>query len=1247
MSHIFVSYSRKDIEFAQRIVDSLAAQELDTWIDWKSIPKTVDWEQEIYRGIEEADAFLFMVSPDSVQSEMCNKEIAHAVKNEKRIIPIVIRDADEKNIPTVVKKLNWIFCREEQDNFTTAVGQIREAIHTDYEWLKLHTKLQIKALEWERRKDASRLLRGKELREADDQLAKISGQQNPQPTPLQREYVLFSRRHEELQRRQIISGLSLGLLLMVALSIFAWIQRNNALAAKAKIEQQNKVALSRQLAAQAITLESGRYDLALLLAVQAYRTDPTLESQAALLGVLEYNPYFQTYLKHNIIGTNISVEYSSDGQLLASSACTGVVDKKCQQTEINIWDVNEGKLATEPFFIDRLATLRAISPDGQYLALIINDSDGNYVVLWSMSEQKVVKRFDHNANGLVFTPDGKNMITVGFDGRINIWNIDTGQRIGQPLIGHQSFVLAVAIDSTGNILATGGDDGIILLWDLPSRTLIGSPIYPGAHPIEHLAFSPDGQQLVSVSSANKSTIETGSLTLWDINTRTLRYSQDLNGFYGAVFSPQDDILAYANLNKIIVLDLVNLENQIVLEGQLSTTIFDLAFSPDGHSLVSSNMQGDVILWDLSSSHRLRYLIGNKTDDWVTSIDFVPDTQSFATTWLYNSAVDFWDVTSGQHVDVFGSVATGGGRSLSFSPDGKLLATGGDNQTVLLWDIAQKRTIGSPLTGHTSSVTGLAFSPDGKYLVSSAFGDAEIRLWDVEEYALVKTFNASDFADNKIVSVVFSPDGKSFAACGISDNIIIWEVDTARKRVLPISGLGSCTALEYSPDGSMIAVNSLMTGNVIVVKISDGTIVAELNLNNASGMATGFVFSPDGVRLVAAFCADYEAGCQQGTLTFWDVSTFQSLGQLPLGAVRQTGALDISPDNQVLVTGDNSGQVVAWDVSLSSWLYRACKIANRNLSLDEWEQYIGNDHPYALTCPEFPAGEGVPPDTVTALITPIVENASPPLFQLPDFSSPYQPAGDVTVPGQDTAGTPPGGWKVQVGELPDFIEYVFPAIIQCRVNANSDRYTQQFFGIWAMKNTQTDRWIPSGKAHVVLLDASGNEINSYPIGFAAGNNTISWLMPGVNIDGKVMANNVSPDTVLRLEFDSVEWQDIGTLVGDYEANINVESHSLYGVPGYPQHMVVFTVDNFGPYTMQGVDVFAVVQNMAGETVDLLRTSYRLDLASGEGGYFTAKSLSQSGRCVGKADENGYRLRYWVSYITEDGQLAEFYGTTNLK
>jgi len=162
MSHIFISYSRRDLDFAQKIVDALAANKLDTWIDWKSIPKGEDWEQEIYRGIEEADAFLFLISPDSVASQMCNKEIAHAVKNGKRILPFFISDVENKEVYSVTGKFlnsdskeeiirrNFIFCRKGKDDFNKAIEEIQTTIHTDYEWLKFHTRLQVEALVWER-----------------------------------------------------------------------------------------------------------------------------------------------------------------------------------------------------------------------------------------------------------------------------------------------------------------------------------------------------------------------------------------------------------------------------------------------------------------------------------------------------------------------------------------------------------------------------------------------------------------------------------------------------------------------------------------------------------------------------------------------------------------------------------------------------------------------------------------------------------------------------------------------------------------------------------------------------------------------------------------------------------------------------------------------------------------------------------------------------------------------------------------
>ncbi len=208
MSFIFISYSRRDLDFAQKVVDALSEQHLDTWVDWKSIPKGQDWEQEIYRGIEQADALLFLISPDSVKSQMCNKEIAHAIRNNKRILPILLREAKteefrNKTVRTEMERLNWIFCRRDQDDFAQAIETARTTIRTDYDWVGFHTMLQNKALAWERaRKDGSRLLRGRELKEAEESIARLGVKTEPLLTEIQQHYVTKSR--QAVRQRQTL-----------------------------------------------------------------------------------------------------------------------------------------------------------------------------------------------------------------------------------------------------------------------------------------------------------------------------------------------------------------------------------------------------------------------------------------------------------------------------------------------------------------------------------------------------------------------------------------------------------------------------------------------------------------------------------------------------------------------------------------------------------------------------------------------------------------------------------------------------------------------------------------------------------------------------------------------------------------------------------------------------------------------------------------------------------------------------------
>lgn len=160
-AHVFISYSRKNTDFAKRLVNSLAKDARDVWVDWEDIPRAADWLQEIFMGIESADTFILVVSLDSLTSEICNYEIAHARKHNKRIIP-VIRQRIEGEIETLVKNnwegqgwqtiadenwgdighLNFLFFDDDEE-FDQKFSDLIQTVDTDLEYVKVHTRLLI------------------------------------------------------------------------------------------------------------------------------------------------------------------------------------------------------------------------------------------------------------------------------------------------------------------------------------------------------------------------------------------------------------------------------------------------------------------------------------------------------------------------------------------------------------------------------------------------------------------------------------------------------------------------------------------------------------------------------------------------------------------------------------------------------------------------------------------------------------------------------------------------------------------------------------------------------------------------------------------------------------------------------------------------------------------------------------------------------------------------------------------------
>jgi transcriptional regulator with XRE-family HTH domain len=213
---VFISYSRADSDFARKLNDALIEMGKLTWFDQESIASGEDFQQEIYRGIETSDNFLFIISPQSVNSPYCCSEVEYAQKLNKRIVTVLHQKVAAKDLDPVLATVQWLDFSQQGGDFLTSLAQLVRILDTDRDHVHNHSKWLQKAKEWENsQKNADLLLRGSEFVLAQTWLEKIE-QQNKQPpaTELQKEFIQASqtaleaaeaaekRRQEEIMRLQ-------------------------------------------------------------------------------------------------------------------------------------------------------------------------------------------------------------------------------------------------------------------------------------------------------------------------------------------------------------------------------------------------------------------------------------------------------------------------------------------------------------------------------------------------------------------------------------------------------------------------------------------------------------------------------------------------------------------------------------------------------------------------------------------------------------------------------------------------------------------------------------------------------------------------------------------------------------------------------------------------------------------------------------------------------------------------------------
>ncbi len=224
---VFISYSRKDMAFADRLDTALQGRNFEPLIDRSEIYAFEDWWARVQSLIAQADTIIFVLSPEAVASTVCAKEVAFAASLNKRFAPVVLRRVDDKLVPEALARLNFIFF-EDDAQFEASFNQLCDALQTNIDWIRKHTDYGEAARRWAQAgRPGGLLLRSPVLDEAEGWIASRPPGA-PAPTETTQTFIAASRRGATRRRNILTGSLAAGLIIALGLAGFAEQQRRRA-----------------------------------------------------------------------------------------------------------------------------------------------------------------------------------------------------------------------------------------------------------------------------------------------------------------------------------------------------------------------------------------------------------------------------------------------------------------------------------------------------------------------------------------------------------------------------------------------------------------------------------------------------------------------------------------------------------------------------------------------------------------------------------------------------------------------------------------------------------------------------------------------------------------------------------------------------------------------------------------------------------------------------------------------------------